>query len=91
MRAASNPGGIGHDWVKQRFLVEGMATGRLFVPAKLDDNPHLDRHAERELSELDPITRAHLLQGDWSVRQGGTIFRREWFDLDGGVDRWQVP
>jgi hypothetical protein len=65
MRAGSNPGGIGHDWVKQRFLVEGATAGRLFVPAKLDDNPHLDRHAYvPSLSELDPITRAQLLAGD---------------------------
>jgi predicted phage terminase large subunit-like protein len=54
----------------------------VFVPAKLEDNPHLDRGAYvQSLSELDPITRAQLLQGDWSVRQGGSIFRREWFKV----------
>jgi predicted phage terminase large subunit-like protein len=82
VRAASNPGGVGHDWVKQRFLVEGPTQGRVFVPARLDDNPHLDREQYvASLSELDPITRAQLLAGDWSVRQGGGIFRREWFRL----------
>jgi predicted phage terminase large subunit-like protein len=82
MRAASNPGGVGHDWVKQRFLVEGPDACRLFVPARLDDNPHLDR-AEyvSSLAQLDPITRAQLLAGDWSVRQGGCMFRREWFRI----------
>jgi predicted phage terminase large subunit-like protein len=80
MRAASNPGGIGHDWVRQRFLTEGAAHGRVFVPARLDDNPHLDRQQYvASLSQLDPITRAQLLAGDWTVRQGGSIFRREWF------------
>jgi len=80
MRAASNPGGQGHDWVRQRFLVEGHEAGRVFVPARLDDNPHLDRQQYiASLSELDPITRAQLLTGDWDVRQGGSIFRREWF------------
>jgi predicted phage terminase large subunit-like protein len=80
MRAASNPGGQGHDWVKARFLVEGPAAGRVFVPARLDDNPHLDRDAYvASLDQLDPITRAQLLAGDWSVRRGGSIFRREWF------------
>jgi predicted phage terminase large subunit-like protein len=80
MRSASNPGGVGHDWVKQRFLVEGPAAGRVFVPARLSDNPHLDQ-AEyvASLDQLDPITRAQLLAGDWSVRQGGSLFRREWF------------
>jgi predicted phage terminase large subunit-like protein len=80
MRAASNPGGIGHDWVRQRFLTEGAAHGRVFVPARLDDNPHLDRQQYvASLSQLDPITRAQLLAGDWTVRQGGSIFKREWF------------
>lgn len=80
VRAASNPGGIGHDWVKQRFLVEGPPAGRMFVPARLTDNPHLDRaQYVASLAELDPITRAQLLAGDWSVRQGGSLFRREWF------------
>lgn len=82
MRVASNPGGAGHDWVKQRFMVEGAAAGRAFIPAKLDDNPHLDREAYvGSLSQLDPITRAQLLAGDWSARQGGSIFKREWFRI----------
>jgi predicted phage terminase large subunit-like protein len=82
MRAASNPGGIGHDWVKQRFLIEGQGAGRVFVPARLDDNPHLDRQGYvASLNELDPVTRAQLLSGDWSVRHGGSIFRREWFGI----------
>ncbi len=39
MRAASNPGGVGHEWVKQRFIVGD----KPFVPASLDDNPYIDR------------------------------------------------
>jgi predicted phage terminase large subunit-like protein len=79
MRAASNPGGVGHDWVKHRFLIEGRATSRAFLPARLDDNPSLDREEYvASLSELDPITRAQLLAGDWNAYQGGR-FRREWF------------
>ena len=80
MRSASNPGNIGHDWVKRRFLIEGAASGRIFIPAKLDDNPYLDR-AEyvKSLEELDPITRRQYLLGDWTARHGGSIFLREWF------------
>ena len=86
MRAASNPGNIGHDWVKRRFLEEGRQYGRVFIPARLDDNPYLDR-AEyvRALSELDPVTRAQLLDGDWTARAGGSLFLREWFPI---VDDW---
>lgn len=76
MRAASNPGGVGHDWVKRRFLSD--PEGRAFIPAKLEDNPHLDQAAYLEsLRELDPITRAQLLAGDWDAHQGGR-FKREW-------------
>jgi hypothetical protein len=82
MRAASNPGGIGHDWVKMRFLTEGESAGRVFVPATLADNPHLDREEyAKSLAELDPITRKQLLEGDWDVRPEGALFKREWFQI----------
>ena len=82
MRSASNPGGEGHEWVKQRFIVEGRSKGRPFVPAKLDDNPYLD-HEEyiKSLNELDPITREQLLKGDWTARETGNKFKREWFEI----------
>ena len=81
MRAASNPGGIGHEWVKQRFLSEPNEE-RLFLPARLDDNPHLDKESYvQSLMELDPVTRRQILEGDWSARQGGSKFRREWFEV----------
>jgi len=82
MRAATNPGGVGHEWVFQRFLVEGKRAGRLFMPAFLADNPYLDQAAYLEsLKELDPHTRAQLLAGDWFARPPGTKFRREWFTI----------
>ena len=82
MRAASNPGGVGHDWVKQRFITEGLEKGRIFIPAKLDDNPYLDRVSYLEsLNKLDYITRQRLLLGDWSARDAGNLFKREWFQI----------
>lgn len=81
MRAASNPGNIGHDWVKQRFMTEE-SDDRVFLPATLDDNPYLDRaEYEKTLAELDPITRQQLLRGDWTARYSGNKFRREWFEI----------
>ena len=78
MRAASNPGGLGHDWVKTRFLDEGQAAGRIFIPSKLADNPYLDADDYLlSLAELDPVTRRQLLDGDWSARQAGGLFRGE--------------
>jgi len=82
MRAGSNPGGIGHDWVSQRFLVEGPASGRLFIPANLDDNPFLDKESyEHSLNELDPTTRRQLRYGDWNARRRGAMFQRSWFPI----------
>jgi phage uncharacterized protein (putative large terminase), C-terminal domain len=82
MRAASNPGGIGHEWVKQRFITEGATEGRPFMPAKLSDNPSLDTVEYRSaLQDLDHHTRAQLLDGDWDSRPPGDLFRREWFDI----------
>lgn len=82
MRSASNPGGAGHDWVKQRFLIEGREAGRVFVPARLPDNPYLDQDEyRRSLSVLDPVTRAQLLDGDWTARRSGGMFQRQWFTI----------
>ena len=81
MRAASNPGGRGHEWVRGRFI-EGQHSSRAFVPARMDDNPHLDvEQYEKALAELDPLTRAQLRNGDWSARTEGGLFRREWFRI----------
>jgi hypothetical protein len=86
MRSASNPGGIGSRWVNERFVPDQFTpdqakearvfekSGRAFVPARLDDNPHLDRVAYAEsLNELDPVTREQLLRGDWQITERGNI------------------
>ena len=82
MRSASNPGGNGHQWVKDRFVGrDGKGVeGRPFAPAKLSDNPYID--AEEYLlglEEMDPLTRAQIRDGDWTARREGSIFKREWF------------
>jgi phage terminase large subunit-like protein len=93
-RSAGNPGGIGHEWVKNRFNIpddKGVChnPGRPFIPAKLTDNPHLDHDSYIEgLKELDPITREQLLNGDWSARHLGGMFKREWF---GETMPWGPP
>ncbi len=98
VRAASNPGGPGHDWVKARFGIyrdegesrsvplvchrESWPFARVFIPAKLADNPHLDQESYQEsLNELDHHTRSQLLDGDWDSRPPGDLFRREWFEV----------
>lgn len=82
MRATSNPGGVGHEWVLQRFFVDGANHGRVFIPARLEDNHHLDTaDYEESLAELDPVTRRQLRHGDWTVRASGNFFKRERFIL----------
>ncbi len=81
VRSASNPGGIGHEWVKQRFIIEHNRE-RVFLSAKLADNPHLNADDYRQsLAEMDPVTRRQILDGDWSARESGGKFRREWFEV----------
>lgn len=82
MRAASNPGNIGHEWVRQRFLIEGTAKGRPFIPAALEDNPYVDQQEyERNLMELEPLLYKRLRAGDWSAAAPGSFFAREGFKV----------
>lgn len=81
VRAASNPGGIGHSWVKQRFVDPG-SEGVPFIRATLKDNPFLDQEDyKQQLSKLDHITRAQLQFGRWDVSDLGGLFKGEWFSL----------
>lgn len=79
MRSASNPGGVGHIWVKDRF-VDYTKGGRFFIPAKLEDNKYVDLQAyEFALAQLDAITRAQRRHGDWNATLEGALFKRHWF------------
>lgn len=81
VRSASNPGDVGHDWVKKHFVDPGDAS-RPFIPAKVQDNPSLDLPAYLEsLMNLDPLTRKRLLDGDWDVTGAGGFFKRFWFPV----------
>jgi len=78
-RATTNPGGIGHKWVKARWGIDdsGAATSsmveidgrvfrRRFIPAKLSDNIHFDNSGYREqLMQLSEADRRALLDGRW--------------------------
>ena len=86
MRAASNPA---PNWVRQRFIVEGMTSGRVFVPSKLTDNPGIDAFSYRQaLASLDPIERRRLEEGDWWATTLGTMFDRTSFIV---IDPNEVP
>ena len=81
-RGTGNPGRPGHGWVKAYFIDiaeygevwTDPDTGRtrLFIPSRLDDNPHLMHNDDyvRQLMALNPILRRAFLDGDWDVFLG---------------------
>lgn len=75
MRSAGNPGGIGHKWVKARFVDKRTRVG-VFVPAKLSDNPHLNvEEYSRTLDLLDETTRSQLRDGLWIDDGEGQVYK----------------
>ena len=51
------------------------------MPARITDNPSLDREAyEASLQELDAVERARLLEGNWEVTEKGGMFETDWFE-----------
>lgn len=79
MRSASNPGGVGHEWVKKRFITDRHPQRR-FVRAGLRENTFVDTIAYTEmLNKLDPLTRAQLRDGDWNATSENSLFPRSWF------------
>jgi predicted phage terminase large subunit-like protein len=92
MRSASNPGGIGHAWIKKRFriraiedplnpgerLFRGFHPLRPFIPSFLTDNPYLDQNAYSSgLDELDPVRRAQYKKGNWDISEDSR-FKASW-------------
>jgi len=85
MAGASNPGNIGHEWVKSLF-VEGHPCAGMddvqiknynsadyaFIPAKVTDNPIYanDENYLNSLRALPKAMRAMFLEGDWSIAAG---------------------
>lgn len=56
------------------------ALSRVFIPAKLADNPHLDADYLKRLRGLGALERAQLIDGDWMATPGaGKVFKRAWF------------
>lgn len=85
IRASTNPGGIGHAWVRQRWVDAGppdapftiVESGRTvtarFVPARVWDNTALlerDPEYPVRLATLGEALSRALLDGDWDTFQG---------------------
>lgn len=83
VKSSTNPGGIGHSWVKRRFI-DGIEpnkvssdpeTGarRLFIPSYVQDNVFLmksDKSYIKRLEQLPEKERKALLCGEWDIYDG---------------------
>lgn len=91
IKSSTNPGGVGHSWVKARFVdpaergapfigEDGMS--RIFIPSLLDENIFLregdPKYRERLLALPEREQRA-LLFGEWDIFEGQYFgeFRRD--------------
>lgn len=83
MGATANPGGIGHQWVYDRFLDPERENKRpVYIPSTVLDNPSVDHESYLEsLAELDPVTRKQLELGSWDELEPGDFFDRSSFVL----------
>lgn len=82
IKSSTNPGGVGHTWVKERFVdpappntsfrgKDGMS--RVFIPSFVDDNKFLmksDPAYKQRLLALPEAERRALLEGDWNIFEG---------------------
>lgn len=81
IKSGTNPGGIGHHWVKARFIDVGPPGelyrtpegSRLYLPSRVQDNRFLmekDPDYLRRLENLSEKDRKALLYGDWDIFEG---------------------
>ncbi len=86
MKSSTNPGGVGHVWVKERFIDIGepnvihnckLETGeevtRIFIPSLVTDNKFMLEYDPDYIKRLDALPekeRKALKYGDWDIYDG---------------------
>lgn len=81
IKSSTNPGNVGHAWVKKRFIDPApagkeFAAGnetRVFIPARVEENVFLmakDPDYIKRLQGLPEKERKALLEGDWDIFEG---------------------
>ncbi|OGV45847.1 MAG: terminase [Lentisphaerae bacterium GWF2_44_16] len=100
----SNPGGVGHNWVKASWIdnadpfeirqmpKEEGGMLRQYIPAKLQDNPSLNEEEYRaQLSGLgNPYLVKAMLEGSWDIVAGG-MFDDLWNPAVHVVEPFAIP
>lgn len=75
-RLTCNPGDISHEYLKRRYVDARNTSMRMFIPAKSNDNPHLDSEEyARQFDGKTEVERRQLLHGDWSVMPSTDFFK----------------
>lgn len=100
--AGSNPGSVGHGWVKQLWMDKSFPEefyppvgdrdfrpSFAFVPSKAEDNPHLDAGYYVMLSTLPKSIRKAFRDGDWNTFVGQMF--QEWDPSIHVIDPIPVP
>ncbi len=81
VKSSTNPGGVGHAWVKARFIDPAPAGtvwqaefgSRVFIPSLVQDNPFLMKSDPEYLTRLENLNEREkkaLLYGDWNIFEG---------------------
>lgn len=93
---ATNPGEIGHAWVKKWWIDRDFEEEMLkeaplfyFIGAKATDNPHLDEKYISVLDSLPEDKRKAYRDGDWNVFKGQ--YFNEWRESLHVVEPWSLP
>jgi hypothetical protein len=100
IRAGTNPGGSDHAAVKAKFIdatdhgakvyVDDFEHTVRFIPAKVDDNPHVDPGYVKVLNAIpDPARRAAMRDGDWDQFSGQ--YFTEWRHAKHVVPAFPLP
>ncbi len=100
LKSTTNPGGIGHEWVKRRFIdsgppdsVQDTETGsRIFLPARLIDNRFLmknDPNYRNRLKNLAEKDQRALLEGEWDLLDGR--YFAEWSRDVHLIEPFEIP
>src|SRR3990167_4257290 len=80
--AGTNPGGIGHEWVKRLWIDRDFEEREqekelfTFIQAKAQDNPYLDTGYYKSLESLPQDLKRAFLEGDWDIFKGQ--YFKEW-------------
>ena len=92
---ATNPGGIGHEWVKKLWVdrvfpkEEQQPAQFAFIPAVAADNPHLAQSYYNSLASLPEQMRKAYLEGRWDLFEGQ--FFSEWNPNVHVIDPMVIP